>query len=219
MQNNTSKIIIVILALVIIVGGWLWYQDSKNPVDDSWKEYPLDTTPGGLEETSEAPLIPEVRVFSSPEAGFSFELSEKYPEVLTGAHPETGEKYSLVTPGETGKMLRGYLSYDPIFYIAGLSEDYSAGRGGDAGEIRDIEYVYTLASQYGWKTTISGDHYVYVKKTGVSDDYNGIDPSDTTYMAVFILPQDGPVPVLSFYAINVVEADFLEIVNSVNIVD
>jgi len=58
---------------------------------------------------------------------------------------------------------------------------------------------------------------VYKEITGVEDDYNGITVTDTTYLAVFPLDSEGEFPVVSFYARNVSEKDFLEIVDSVNL--
>jgi hypothetical protein len=217
MQKKSSQFILIFISSILIVLITIiviFFQKKENSQTNQIQK------PDSIKHTTndkEKNLITKDKL-DIPEIGFSFELSERYPIVSTQIDSSTKESFPLINSARgiyTGKSLKGSLSGSPLFYFAGITPNYSVERGLDAGEIRYLEYVETHYEEYGWKFNTKGSKYIYKKETGVINDYEALDESDTTYLAIFPLKEGNEFEVVSFYAVNVQEEDFLEIIESV----
>ncbi len=152
--------------------------------------------------------------YENKELGFSFE--SPYGEV----QPMSNGKFISINKSNSkedkGEMLRGDISKNPIFYFAGLSRDYNAGRGSDLGESKSEN----CASEPNKKTT-SGVEYKYLTHTDEEGYFIG-ERNSKAYVAYFKMKSSyNRFPCLAFtlwpQKSGVTEAEFLKIMNSVKL--
>lgn len=152
--------------------------------------------------------------YENKELGFSFE--SPYGEV----QPMSNGKFISINNSNSkedkGEVLRGDISKNPIFYFAGLSRDYNAGRGSDLGESKSEN----CALQSNKKTT-SGVSYKYLVHVDEEGYFIG-ENNSKAYVAYFKMKSSyNRFPCLAFtlwpQKSGVTEAEFLKIMNSVKL--
>jgi len=201
MQNKNNKIIICILVLVVITLLYVALKDNAKA--------PVGPIVENINEQVQDQIILSGSEYKNTELGFSF--ISPYGELIRPTYnsPEGEKEYPFISDGEKGKSFRGYISNNPIFFIAGLTPDYSAPRGGDCGEISNLDAYQYAVSRYGEISNTKGVRYVYGNVT--TDDMTG--PHQVAYFKL----NKGPFPVLGFCGIGVSESDFKKIVDTVSI--
>ncbi|HEU0085405.1 MAG TPA: hypothetical protein VFQ59_00375 [Candidatus Paceibacterota bacterium] len=200
MQNNkgfttTSIVIVVLLGIAIAAGSY--YLGAEKSAVPKYSESPFDKlSQNGQNQTVETSNQQQAQLYRNPDLGFSFN-----PLAFEGV--KTWNNYPLIGEGEKGLSMRGYLSFqDPVFYFAGMTPDYSAGRGTDCGEAKS----YPTEAEM---TNAKGVRYIY--KYNTTDEMQG--PQHVAYFKL----KKGPFPVLGFCGIGISENDFISVINTVTL--
>lgn len=202
-QGNTKWMVWAII-LIVLAGigyaGWVF----KDQITEFMTKAQIQKDEVEVSDGSnlrDNKIILNDTIYNSPELGFSFVSPYGQVKLPMVSGPD-GSQYEspLITNGDTGQSMRAYISYDPLFYIAGMTANYTAGRDIDCGEAKSYPALGEIVNAKGTK---------YVYEDVITDEMQG------PYKAAYFKLNKGPIPVLGFCGIGMSEADFKKVIDTV----